>query len=106
MSIWTDWMRKMALTNTGAQLGAAINKASSNGSIIGAVNPNTYRTMTEMDYITENPMHIKIHRAANGFIVQTAVREGDRHAVHIATTIEQVHEIITTELVTKKLEGK
>lgn len=96
----------MALTNTGAQLGAAITKASSNGSVIGAVNPNTYRTMTEMDYITENPMHIKIHRAANGFIVQTAIREGDRASVHVATTIEEVHNIITTELVTKKLGGK
>lgn len=98
----------MALTNTGAQLGAAIAKSPlvSNSSIVGAVNPQTYRTMTEMDYITENPMHIKIHRVANGFVVQTAIREGDRHSVHIASTIEQVHEIITTELVTKKLEGK
>ena len=98
----------MATTNIGAQLGAAVNKttAISNNSIVGAVNPQTYRTMTEMDYITENPMHIKIHRVANGFVVQTAKREGDRASVHIASTIEQVHEIITTELVTKKLEGK
>lgn len=98
----------MALTNTGPQLGAAIAKSPlvSNGSIVGAVNPQTYRTMTEMDYITENPMHIKIHKAANGFIVQAAKREGDRASVHVATTIEEVHNIITTELVTKKLEGK
>ena len=98
----------MATTNIGAQLGAAVNKttAISNNSIVGAVNPQTYRTMTEMDYITENPMHIKIHKAANGFIVQSAKREGDRASVHVATTIEEVHSIITTELVTKKLEGK
>jgi hypothetical protein len=74
--------------------------------LTGAIDPNTYYATKEMDYITENPMHIKIHRVANGFVVQTVVREGDRHTAHIATTIEEVHEIITTQLVTKKMEGK
>jgi hypothetical protein len=59
-----------------------------------------------MNYITESPMHIKIHRVANGFVVQTAIQEGDHTSAHIATTIEEVHEIITTQLVTKKMEGK
>lgn len=76
------------------------------GTLTGAINPNNYYSTQEMDYITENPMHIKIHRVANGFVVQTVLREGDRHAAHIATTIEEVHEIITTQLVTKKMEGK
>jgi len=59
-----------------------------------------------MDYLTDNPMFIRIHRATNGFVVQTAVHEGARSLAHIAITIEEVHEIITTQLVTKKMEGK
>lgn len=101
----------MATTNTAAMRqmmnsGILNTTMANNAPLVGSINPNTYYATKDMDYITENPMHIKIHRVANGFVVQTVVREGDRHTAHIASTIEQVHEIITTELVTKKLEGK
>ena len=72
----------------------------------GQLTASQYTERTEMDYITENPMYIRIHRATNGFIVQTATFEGARALVHIATTMEEVHNIITTQLVTKKMEGK
>lgn len=73
---------------------------------VGAKSTLPYPDRTEMDYITDNPMFIRVHRVANGFVVQTAVREGERALAHIATTIEEVHEIITTQLVTKKMEGR
>lgn len=114
LNTWIETRKKMSNSQqtTNATLRQMMNSGilgtsiANNAPLVGAINPNTYYATKEMDYITENPMHIKIHRAANGFIVQTAIREGDRHSVHIASTIEQVHEIITTELVTKKLEGK
>ena len=74
--------------------------------LTGAINPSTYRQYSDMDYMTENPMNIQVHRAANGFIVRCGKAEGMKYTVHIAKTIEEVNEIITTELVVKKMEGK
>lgn len=74
--------------------------------LTGAINPNTYRQYSPMDHITENPMIIQVHRADNGFILRCGMAEGMRYTVHIAKTIEEVNEIITTELVVKKMEGK
>ena len=86
----------------------AINSSILNSPMVTKTNPNhtAHYGGSIMDYITDTPLNIRIHRVANGFLVQSATREGDRATTHIATTIEQVHEIITTELVTKKLEGK
>jgi hypothetical protein len=74
--------------------------------LTGAISPSTYRQYTDMDYMTANPMSIQIHRAANGFVVRCGVDQGASYSVHIAKTIEEVNEIITTELVVKKMEGK
>lgn len=74
--------------------------------LTGAINPQTYRQYSEMDHISDNPMNIQVHRAANGFIVRCGRQEGMKYSVHIAKTIEEVNEIITTELVVKKMEGK
>jgi hypothetical protein len=78
----------------------------SNSTLTGAINPNTYHQYTEMDYMTANPMNIQIHRAVNGFVVRCGVNQGNMYTVHIAKTMEEVNEIITTELVLKKMEGK
>ena len=83
-----------------------INSTILNSPMVAKTNPNAYYGGSIVDYITDTPLNIRIYKVANGFLVQSATREGDRSTTHIATTIEQVHEIITTELVTKKLEGK
>jgi hypothetical protein len=74
--------------------------------LTGAINPTTYQQYSAMDYMTAHPMNIQIHRADNGFIVRCGMSEGATYSVHIAKTIEEVNEIITTELVIKKMEGK
>lgn len=93
------WMDNMA-TISNSQITAP------QKTLTGAINPSTYRQYSDMDYMTHNPMNIQVHRAINGFIVRCGVSEGATYSVHIAKTIEEVNEIITTELVVKKMEGK
>ena len=78
----------------------------SNRALTGAINPDTYRQYSDIDYMTPNPMNIQIHRAVNGFVVRCGINQGETYSVHIAKTVEEVNEIITTELVLKKMEGK
>jgi len=59
-----------------------------------------------IDYLTSSPMNIQIHKVNNGFVLRCGRQDGGLAEVYIATTIEEVHEIITTQLVTKKMEGK
>lgn len=101
------WMDNMT-TSIGNSIRSMINNQATapQKTLTGAISTSTYHVTREMDYLTENPMHIKIHRVANGFVVQIAIQEGARASAHIANTIEEVHEIITTQLVTKKMEGK
>lgn len=100
-STWIGTTNNMTTTSSIAFQGGPLGNP-----LVGSINPKTYRVTTEMDYITETPMRIAIHRVANGFVIQTASYEGERTTAHIASTVEEVNEIITTQLVTKKMEGK
>lgn len=101
------WMDNMS-TVTGNAIPVTANSQISapQKTLTGSINPNTYRKYADMDYMTHNPMNIQVHRACNGFIVRCGTSEGASYSVHIAKTIEEVNEIITTELVVKKMEGK
>jgi len=101
------WMDNMS-TFIGSSIPAMVNNqvTAPQRTLTGAINPNTYQQYSPMDHITENPMIIQVHRADNGFILRCGMAEGMRYTVHIAKTIEEVNEIITTELVVKKMEGK
>ena len=101
------WMDNMS-TFTGNAIPAMVNNqvTAPQRTLTGAINPNTYQQYSAMDYMTAHPMNIQIHRADNGFIVRCGMSEGASYSVHIAKTIEEVNEIITTELVIKKMEGK
>jgi hypothetical protein len=59
-----------------------------------------------IDYLTSNPMNIQIHKVNNGFVLRCGRQDGGLAEVYIAQTIEEVNQIITTELVIKKIEGK
>lgn len=101
------WMDNMStVTGNAVPVTANSQVTAPRGTLTGAINPNTYRQYSPMDHITENPMIIQVHRADNGFILRCGMAEGMRYTVHIAKTIEEVNEIITTELVVKKMEGK
>jgi hypothetical protein len=111
-SISTATLRKW-MDNMSTFIGNSIPAAVANSQVTapqktltGSINPNTYRAYSDMDYMTAHPMNIQIHRATNGFIVRCGMSEGASYSVHIAKTIEEVNEIITTELVVKKMEGK
>jgi hypothetical protein len=51
-------------------------------------------------------MNIQIHKVNNGFVLRCGRQEGGLAEVYIAQTIEEVNQIITTQLVVKKMEGK
>lgn len=105
-AILRAWMDNMS-TFIGNSIPAMANsQAAPPRTLTGAINPSTYQQYSAMDYMTANPMNIQIHRAINGFIVRCGMSEGATYSVHIAKTIEEVNEIITTELVVKKMEGK
>jgi len=59
-----------------------------------------------IDYLTSSPMNIQIHKVNNGFVLRCGRQEGGLAEVYIAQTIEEVNQIITTQLVVKKMEGK
>lgn len=59
-----------------------------------------------IDYLTSNPTNIQIHKVNNGFVLRCAGQEGGLAEAYIAQTIEEVNQIITTKLVTRKMEGK
>ena len=96
----------LSIGNSIPTLNVASNQGMKGVPLTGAINPHTYHQYTEMDYMTANPMNIQIHRAVNGFVVRCGINQGETYSVHIAKTIEEVNEIITTELVLKKMEGK
>jgi hypothetical protein len=115
LSTWTGWKRKMHITDTKAlrqMMNTAIGKGVLNSATInnspltGAISPATYYGPSIVDYIADTPLNIRIYKVSNGFLVQSSAREGDLTTAHVATTIEEVNEIITTQLVVKKMEGK
>lgn len=106
-AILRAWMDNMS-TFIGKSIPAMANNqvTAPQRTLTGAINPSTYIQYSDMDYMTAHPMNIQIHKANNGFIVRCGMSEGASYSVHIAKTIEEVNEIITTELVVKKMEGK
>lgn len=100
----TATLRQMMNTGLGSGI---LNPATINSSpLVGTVTPKTYYGQSIVDYIADTPLHIKIYKVSNGFLVQSSAREGELTTAHVATTVEEIHEIITTQLVTKKMEGR
>lgn len=60
------------------------------------INPNPYGPAVRLD----------VHRAANGFILRSARVVGGLAVTQIATTIEELRDLITAELVSQAMEGK
>lgn len=61
----------------------------------------------EMHMNTFGPaVRLDVHRAANGFILRSARVEGGLAVTQIASTIEELRDLITAELVTQKLEER
>lgn len=63
-------------------------------------------TIGSLDYLSSSPMNIQIHKVNNGFVLRCGRQDGGLAEVYIAQTIEEVNQIITTELVVKKMERK
>ena len=87
-------------TNIGAGIGAGLaNHAwASNNAAVQAASPFNY------EWLSPDSTRFEVQRANNGFILRTARMEGGRVVVHIAATIEELRDLITTELVTQKME--
>lgn len=92
--------------NTAIGTGVLNSATINNSTLTGAISPSTYYGQSIVDYIADTPLHIRIYKVSNGFLVQASTREGELTTAHVATTIEEVNEIITTQLVVKKMEGK
>lgn len=81
---------------TAAQSPLAQSMWHSTGTYGPDINPNPYGPAVRLD----------VHRAANGFILRSARVEGGLAVTQIASTIEELRDLITAELVTQKLEER
>lgn len=102
----TDTKALRQMMNTAIGTGVLNSAAINSSPLVGAINPKNYYGPSIVDYMEDTPLHIRIYKVSNGFLVQSSAREGDLTTAHVATTVEEVNEIITTQLVVKKMEGK
>ena len=89
----------MALAPTSAHIGSVL----ANSQAAQAVWKNT--TVSPYDK-TIFSAHIQVEKAENGYIVRVARQEGSYPIVHVAKDVAEVNEIITTTMVTFRLEDK
>lgn len=87
------------LMNLGVGAQAAGSTLISNSTIA-----NTPLVMKTAGYNPRLELHLSIMQADNGFVINIGTEYGSRADIHIATTIEEVTNIITSQLASRMLD--
>lgn len=74
-------------------------------SITNAAMNTTYNTIPRMRHKTVFSGRIEVQQVCNGYVVNIATREGYEFDTHIAATVKEVNDIISTAIVAFQLEG-
>ena len=90
-----------AISTTIGMNGTALTGAS----IVNAAMNTSYTTAPRMKNKTLFSGRVEVQQVCNGYIVNIATREGYEFDTHIAATVKEVNEIISTAIVAFQLES-